>query len=162
MRVRSKIRSKDIFLGSLFATPVRTSDLIVLLLQYFSTQFPPKLGQFIISRTSFSIPCWQKTVSCLINHRNTYVSTPKSSLDLWLSRFSSTLETDENRQEPDYVPGLLSDKIKCYMNLFYDGTSYSLDILYNFRHILQKLNSQSVCEKNKGNCCQQIVTDLTQ
>jgi len=47
--------SKDIFLGSLYSTPVRTPGIFILALQYFSTHSPPKHGGFITSWTSFSI-----------------------------------------------------------------------------------------------------------
>ena len=54
----SENSSKDIFLGSLYSTPIRTPGIIILVLQNFSTHFPPKLERFITSWTSFSIRRW--------------------------------------------------------------------------------------------------------
>jgi hypothetical protein len=89
---------------------------------------------------------WEREVS--------YVSISQSSLQLLQSRSASTLHTHENPRESETgflrnVPALLGDEIKSYMDLFSHLTSYSVEIRYNYWHILQKHNSQLLCDKAK-------------
>jgi hypothetical protein len=112
----------DIFLGSLYPTPVRTPGTIIQALQYFSTESPPNLGRYHIVDELFYSSLIEKRV-CLINHRDTKVFISQSPLHLLQSTSVSTLQTDENPQEPDEglirnVLVLLSDEIKSYRNLF--------------------------------------------
>jgi hypothetical protein len=83
----------------------KSSHSTVLLLHYFSIQSSPHEA-FIISWDQFSIPCWQKSESSVINDRVTPVSILPSSLNLWLPiayMYLSALGTDDSSSAKNFA-----------------------------------------------------------
>ena len=120
IRVRQKIISKDILLGSLYSIPVRTPGVIP---QVFFHTVPAKTRAIyhIVDEHFFS-SLIEKHV-CLINHCDTYVSISQSSLHLLQSSSSSKFQADENPQELEKgsvrnVPALSVTKLKVIWTYF--------------------------------------------
>jgi len=70
-----------------FSSNKNSSHLTLLLSHYLSRRSPTQLRYLSHGGRSISIPRWLHSVSCVISHRVTAVSTWQLSLNLWLQRY---------------------------------------------------------------------------
>ena len=86
--------------------------------------------------TSFSIPCWYQSVSCVISHRVTTVCTSRLFLNLWPPRFClSAVNRWQSLGDEFYWYNhnryrLFGYGIWYHVNLFSDRTSYKETYAY--------------------------------
>jgi hypothetical protein len=111
----------------------KNSSLVILVpSHYSSTWSPPQLSSLSYGGTSFSVPCWQKSVSCMISHGFTNVSVSRSAVNLMPRRVYFDAEnrwrslgeefTWYNRNRCRFVSFEIKDTVK----LFCDRESYSV------------------------------------
>ena len=111
----------------------KNSSLFILVpSHYSSTWSPPRLSSFSYGGTSFSVPCWQKSVSCMISHGVTNISASRSAVNLRPLRVYFDAENRRQSLGEEfawYNPNrcrFVSFETEDHVKLFCDRESYSV------------------------------------
>jgi hypothetical protein len=81
------------FVFCIFTANKNSSHFIVMLSQRFPEQFTSQFRRLSHRGTSFSIPCWSQSMSCVTSHCVTTVSTSRLSVSVKSLRFCFSSET---------------------------------------------------------------------